>query len=260
MRIEYNDPVRGESIAKFLSEKRNLKKASVLDIGCNNGAISIAIAKSARHVVASEIERQRLRKLVKRELPKNISILRLNGLELPFKEGTFDIVIVNGVMEHVPMYSEENPKAVQIKFLKGIRKVLKKNGVIYIGIENRFSIKYLIGAKTHNGMRFIDFLPRSIADAYSKAFRGKKFRYYTHSMNAYRKMLDDAGFSGIKFHIAIPNYQFPRFIIDVDDKRSLIEGIRSGIEKRTYRIGAKAMVRAGLQKRISSNFVIIAKK
>lgn len=260
MRIEYNDPARGESIARFISRKKDMKSAKVLDIGCNNGAISIALAKYASHVFACEIERQRIRKLIGRRLPKNISVLRLNGLELPFKENAFDIVISNGVMEHVPLHSSENPTAAQIRFLKGIRRALNKNGIIYIGIENRFSIKYLIGAKSHNGMRFIDFLPRSIADAYSRAFSGKAFRQYTHSMSAYKRMLEDSGFSDIEFNIAIPNYQFPRFIINARDKRSLAEGIRKGIDKRIYRIGAKAMVGAGLQNRISSNFVIVAKK
>jgi len=260
MRIEYSDPVRGESIARFLSGKKNLKKARILDLGCNNGAISIAMSKFSEHIVAGEIEKHRIRKFLKRERPKNVSIVRLNGLEMPFRKNTFDIVIINGVMEHVPMHSNENPKAVQIKFLKGVRNVLKNNGLAYIGIENRFSIKYLIGAKSHNNMRFIDILPRSVADAYSQAFRGEKFRQYTHSLNAYNKMLSDAGFAGIKFHIAIPNYQFPKHIIDIDDRRSLIEGLKDGVEKKSYRVGAKAMIKAGLQKKLSANFVILAEK
>jgi SAM-dependent methyltransferase len=260
MRTEYSDPVRGARIARFLSEIKGLKKAKVLDIGCNNGAISMAIAEFAGQVVSGEIEKYRIKNFLKRKVPKNIGIIRMNGLELPFKDGKFDIAIVNGVMEHVPTHSNENPKAVQIRFLRGVRRALKKNGIIYIGIENRFSIKYLMGARSHNGMRFIDFLPRAIADAYSRSFRGKAFRHYTHGINAYRKMLVDSGFSDIKFHIAIPNYQFPLFIADADDKRLLMECIRKGVDKRTYRIGAKVMVKSGLQKRLSPNFVIVAKK
>jgi len=256
----YEDPARGANIARFIGARAALKSSKVLDIGCNTGAISIGIARKARSVTSGDMDNVNLRVFSSRKRPANLSLMKFDALSLPVKDGSFDLVVINGVLEHVPMGKKGDPEESQMKLLRNAYGALKKGGMLYFAIENRFSIKYLAGSKSHNGMRFIDFLPRKIANAYSRAVKGKEFRQYTHSMGKYRRMLASAGFSKAEFFMAVPNYQFPEEIVSIEDGRGIVQKVDMHAGKALYRAGMRMMTAAGLQKTLATNFVMLAKK
>ncbi|RLI97823.1 MAG: hypothetical protein DRO99_02340 [Candidatus Aenigmatarchaeota archaeon] len=255
----YMDPRRGEKIGEFIQSRKDLKPSRVLDIGCNNGAISIGLSKTAKTVVSGDLLNENLRKLVPRKR-KNNMVMKFDALSLPVKDASFDVAILNGVLEHVPLGKEGKPDTVQSELLSGIWRALKKGGLLYFGIENRFSLKYLTGSISHNDMRFIDPLPRKLANAYSKKVKGEEFRQYTHSMWAYRRMLKGAGFKDIEFFMSIPNYQFPEKLVEIDNGREISRSVDKHVDKKLYKAGAKAMTAMRLQKLFSTNFVMMARK
>lgn len=84
---------------------RKLKKyqvKKVLDLGCGSGWLSIFISKYGFEVTGIDIAKPaiELGKVWAKEDNVNVTFLVGDLLNLPFKEGAFDAVICNSVLEH----------------------------------------------------------------------------------------------------------------------------------------------------------------
>ncbi|MEK7138176.1 MAG: hypothetical protein AAB787_01575, partial [Patescibacteria group bacterium] len=108
----------------------------------------------------------------------------------------------------------------QIECLKTCKKLLKKGGFLYIGIENRFAAAYLRGID-HSGLRFTSYMPRWLANIFTKLKKGHRYDTYTYNVSGYRKLLKSAGFDDPNFYLVYPGYNLPRIIIPYEDLRSL---------------------------------------
>ncbi len=198
------------------------KEARILDLGCGWGTLSFALAKQYGEVFAFDITQERLEFITLKKMSENTANLfpvcgKISAL--PFPDGHFDLVILNGVLEWIPSLEEEGkPYAVQLGALREARRVLKGNGSLYLAIENRWSLINFLGFKdTHSGLRFAPLLPRPVADVYSRLARRKRFREYTYTYWEHKRMLKDAGFSDIKFYAPLPSYRSFAYIIPLDD-------------------------------------------
>ena len=118
-------------------------------------------------------------------------------------------------------HRELNPGEIQLTNLKDIRRMLKDDGSLYIGIENRISYLNFLGAKDHGGLRFTALMPRRIADIYCRFRTGQKYRTYTYTLRGYRNLLNKAGFSRIDVYAAIPTYRDVFFLIKAEDLRTM---------------------------------------
>jgi SAM-dependent methyltransferase len=190
----------------------------VLDIGAGLGANSFALAKEVEEVTS--VERSFLRakflKLRKEhEGRKNINIMSADALDLPFGSESFDLIVANGLFEWLGVTNKfSSPQDAQKRFLKEAMRILRKGGYLYIGIENRFAANYLLGGgKDHNGLRFTSWMPRFLANFYTRLRTGKKYQTYTYSKLGYEKILKQAGFKNIDFYLTLPGYNFPKYII-----------------------------------------------
>jgi len=184
----------------------------VLDVGSGWGTISIPLSRRCGHVVAmdSTLERCQFLKLrCKEECVSNVLSIRANILEPPLDENQFDLVVFNGSLEWIGESNlKDDPQLLQLKALKIAHQLCKKNGFLYIGIENRYGFKYLLGfPDDHSGIKNITFLPRKDAEKLSMLTRGKPYRTYTYSYEEYSNMLKDAGFRDIKFYYPLPDYK-----------------------------------------------------
>ncbi|KKQ75704.1 MAG: Type 11 methyltransferase [Candidatus Woesebacteria bacterium GW2011_GWB1_38_5b] len=193
---------------------KNTKRA--LDIGSGWGAIVFSLSNIFDEVTSLEAVKERLdfqQIRASQEKRKNIKFVRADWLKLPFKDNTFDLVSCNGVLEWIGLSDfSKNPKELQIIFLKEVKRVLKPDGVLYIGIENRFAAFLFLGAKDHSGLPFTSLLPRSIADLVIRKFRKTggtyspeirtggewpDYRTYTYSKSGYGLLLQSAGFKNV---------------------------------------------------------------
>lgn len=212
-----------ESRADFMSILPINNKSVVLDLGCQWGAITIALARISKFVVAADTVIESLKFLQirsKQESLSNIQPVQINPLgygKLPFADSTFDVVILNGVLEWIGEgLSEKNPRNSQLKALKEIFRIIKPKGTLYVGIENRFSFLYFLGKKDHHGLPFTSILPRCLANLLMRIIKNKRYKTYTYSLAGYRSLFKKAGFTKSTFFIPLPTYHKPSYLIPAE--------------------------------------------
>ncbi|OGM22968.1 hypothetical protein A2961_01045 [Candidatus Woesebacteria bacterium RIFCSPLOWO2_01_FULL_39_21] len=223
-----NEYILAYDRADWLFDCLNLKgKEKALDIGSGWGANSISLSYQFDEVYSLELVKERLefqKVRAKQEGRKNIKFIQSDWLTLPFQDNFFDLVVVNGVLEWVGLSDfNKNPKELQIKFLKEVKRVLKPGGVLYVGIENRFAFFFFFGAIDHSGLPFTSLMPRKLAGVLVRKFRntgGKyedikrmdkdwpDYRTYTYSYWGYQNILKEVGFFNFKIYWTL-NYNSP---------------------------------------------------
>lgn len=195
--------------------------STVLDVGAGLGRITVPLARVCKRVAACDQSLSRMRLLSKRAKSEglvNVDVFVGDIFDLPLRENSFDLIVMNGVLEWVGLTDRfADPREAQIKSLEICRKLLKEGGRLYVGIENRFALVYL-KAKDHGGLRYTSYMPRSVANLYSKLAGGKPYRTYTYSKGGYEKIFQAAGFRGApSFYLLYPGYNLPRVIVPYEN-------------------------------------------
>jgi ubiquinone/menaquinone biosynthesis C-methylase UbiE len=88
---------------RFLSALGEAAQKSVLDVACDPGILSAAIAKSARDVVAFDLTPRMLKKAAQRCAEAgldNVTFREGNAAELPFADAAFDAVVTRLSVHH----------------------------------------------------------------------------------------------------------------------------------------------------------------
>jgi SAM-dependent methyltransferase len=204
------------------------KDGRVLDYGSGFGNVSSSLARSFREIVSMEPSFERLRMWQIRAEQTGLRNAHLvcyggDSPNLPFRDGYFDLVVLNGVLEWIPVSVQQgNPRSVQLRALQEVRRVLKREGTLYIGIENRCALGYFLGLPDHHArLRFATLLPRRLANLYSRMVKGTDYRVYTYSWWGYKKLLRQAGFTDIRMHWLYPGYATPIYITDASDRQTI---------------------------------------
>lgn len=241
-----------------------------LDYGCGFGVYSLNLARTCRHVFALDLTFARLKFLHLRNAQMGVNnitpVWAGDRLPLPFPDGSLDLVIMNGVLEWVAVRGSEPPESIQTAYLREMQRILRPGGHLYLGIENRYGYGYFLGKRDeHSNLRFATLLPRRLANLYSRLWRGKPYREYTHSPERLCAMVVEGGFSQIRLYAPIPNYNAPRFIVDMQDKAAwsfafdyLVKPRNA--QERLLKAGAPAAIRAGLLQRTAPALMILAQK
>jgi len=211
----------------FLPMKSNL---TILDVGSGWGQASFLFAKDQSNTVVSleKIRERGLFQAIRGEQDKvqNIHIVNGDFLNAKFKKHVFDLITLIGVLEWVGVDGlPQNPRNVQLNALRKAYRLLRNDGILCIGIENRIGFNNFLGGRDHSGLRFTSLMPRFLADIYVRMrkplyrsnmkFRG--YRTYTYSMYGYKNLLKEAGFKNIDILIAHPHYAHPRCLINMNN-------------------------------------------
>jgi len=219
------------------------KDTVALDVGCGFGTFATAVARSARHVFATDRSPVRVALTAARARAEgldNLTAFETNGVRLPLGDATCDLVTIIGVLEWAGVGTGDAPAA-QRAMLAEVRRVLKPGGVLLLGIENRYAAHYFLGAREdHTDLRFSSLLPRRLADLQIRRARGVPFETPTHGRAALKRLLADAGLAP-RIAAVLPSYQQPRFAFDEADAR---DGVRFYV-RHAFHAGSTARRIAG---------------
>ena len=110
----------------FFRSYISLKGKTVLDIGCGSGSKSIFYATKANRIIGIDINHKLIKdvsdfaKLL--GLADKTHFIVCDASSLPFSKNTFDLIISNDAMEHLPK---------PLHVLQESRRVVKDKGYIY---------------------------------------------------------------------------------------------------------------------------------
>ncbi len=150
---------RGKFVLELLENFITPKNLTVLDIGSGWGGTSKVFSEN-NFVVSFDLNLLRLQNQTKQK--NNLSIVNGDALFLPFKNRTFDVIILQDVIEHLPHLKH---------FSESLNKILMKDGIIFLSTPNKFSIVNFI-SDPHWGMPFAALFKRqNVKKYFLKYFR-----------------------------------------------------------------------------------------
>jgi len=142
--------------------RADLRGLRALDIGCSAGFISDELRLAGAQVIGLDIDAPGLSRANGR-FGDDVEFISASGDAMPILSQSVDIVVFNHIYEHVP-----DPDAVVAE----IRRVLKDDGVVYLGMGNRLGI-----VEPHYRLPFLSWLPQKLADRYVRR-AGRADSYY----------------------------------------------------------------------------------
>lgn len=118
----------------------------VLDCGCGGGASVEYLANAGFQAVGIDIAQFRSEQWKERGRLPGVTFVQADAVNLPFANENFDIVLSSGMLEHIGVAEEFDPKyrvmpladqtARRKRFLAGCLRALRPYGVLYIDHPN----------------------------------------------------------------------------------------------------------------------------
>lgn len=182
------------------------KDKTVLEIGSGCGAITGCLSDKCAKVTCVELSKRRsLINACRNQKRDNIEIYVSNFEDFQANiHSEFDYITLIGVFEYSGHYI--NSRQPYLDFLKKIKKFLKKDGKLFIAIENKLGLKYWAGCKEDHLASFFTGI-ENYPD--SKGVR-------TFTKKELTGLLEDAGFSNLDWYYPYPDYKFAHTIYSDD--------------------------------------------
>lgn len=171
---------KGEKIARLLDLAHRPQPVRMLEIGTGSGGIAHYFGTHPElrcDVVAVDVCDNRL-------VHDGYVYRQIQGVELPFDDASFDVVITNHVIEHV------GHLAAQEQHLSEVRRVMKPNGIGYLAVPNRWML-----TEPHYRLKFLSWWPHSWRTPYLRLMgKGTFYDCEPLQMKQLERMLAAAGF------------------------------------------------------------------
>lgn len=203
--------IRGAGILRKLQQRfADSGRELLLDLGCGTGGLSIAGSSTYAKVVGVDVA---LRWLVmgKQRLAENkvdVPLICANAESLPFKDGLFDAVAADAVLEHVTDTSRMRDE---------VLRVLAPLGAWFFVTNNRFSIL----PEPHVRLPGFGMIPRRYQEKLSWAIRKTPYKARLQSRGELRRTFGNVG------EILLPYYSPGELGPRNEKLRSLWERLRS---------------------------------
>lgn len=217
----------------FLRRHPPLPGSRILDVGAGWGQIALPLARQGESMVTALEPTPERAAFIHAAATQEGSLDRMHFVQADFQDvvfaPVFDLICCIGVLEWVPKFASGEPLATQLDFLRHLRSALRPGGKCYLGIENRFGLKYLLGARDdHTGQRNVSVLDAALAAAKHEALTGQPLRAFTHTHAEYHALFRAAGFSRIETHAAFPDYKLPQLILPCDPASAMNQALLDG--------------------------------
>jgi ubiquinone/menaquinone biosynthesis C-methylase UbiE len=142
---------KGRKIEQLLKLEQLKQPLRVLDIGTGSGGIAHYFG--AHDLLCCVVDSVDV--VDERKIFDSYRFVQLNGVELPFEDNSFDVVISNHVIEHVGAIES------QLRHLRETMRVLRRDGIGYLAVPNRWML-----IEPHYKLIFLSWLPSSLRSAY----------------------------------------------------------------------------------------------
>lgn len=173
---------KAAKIDRLLAECARVEmNGRLLEVGAGSGLISGYFAgryKGRLRVSAVDVTDQRVERA-------GFDFQLYDGRVLPYRDGEFDFVVSNHVIEHV------GAREAQRLHLREMARVLSPGGVIYVATPSKWQL-----VEPHFGLPGLSWVPRSIRDGYVR-LAGKGTRYDCDPMG-HRELERMAGSAGLQ--------------------------------------------------------------
>lgn len=158
---------KAETMRRVLEDALGpLTELRVLDLGTSTGIIGAHLANSCKQVVGLDIDLPAVTHASGHHNQSNLAFTLGDGMQMPFADNTFNVVICAQIYEHVPDAS---------RLLADIHRVLKPGGVCYFAAGNRLMLM-----EPHYRLPLLSVMPKLLAHLYLRlAGRGNHY-YETH--------------------------------------------------------------------------------
>jgi SAM-dependent methyltransferase len=260
-----NDLVANEKRARFVELLDLDGTEDILDIGCGYGGIAAQLSGKVRSVTALDITLERISMLEIRKSQDGLENIQTvcNGdiLKLPFRDDSFDVISLIGVMEYFPIsLPSYDIWEAHAKSMQEICRVLKPRGQLVLGVKNRFGWPYFMGKQDHNNLSFGPILPWRIANAFSRLINKKSYRIISHGNRGYKRLLRASGFGDIYMYWPVDGYQMPSKIVALNRTGKPHGECFGGIENPVKRTLVRLLNKCGLLQFIAPQFFVVANK
>ena len=159
--------IRAVLAAEGVFEKSDIR---ILDIGCSFGIILKQLTPTTGLGVGVDMDKNI------GTHSDNVCFARTDAENLPFVDGSFDVVICNHVYEHTDNAA---------RLLAEIHRVLNDDGICYFAGPNKYEL-----IEPHYGLPFLSWLPRGAADQYMRLFgKGDGYPEKPYSPSGIRQLL-----------------------------------------------------------------------
>jgi len=225
-------PSRGwkaEKIARLLDLAARAQPIRLLEIGTGSGGIAHWFAQSPQ--LRCEVEAVDV--CDNRQLHEGYAFQQVAGVELPFADAGFDVVVSNHVIEHV------GDAQAQARHLSEIRRVMKPDGVGYLAVPNRWML-----TEPHYRLKFLSWWPHRWRTPYMKLMgKGEFYDCEPLELRQLERMLEEASLryhnlcvEGLRqtFEIERPQHWSSRLLRSVPD--ALLRPLKPIIPTLIYRV------------------------
>jgi SAM-dependent methyltransferase len=170
---------KAAKIGTLIEQRRALSGARLLEIGTGGGIIASVLAERVGplgDVVSVDVEDFR-------SITEGYAFQMVEGVELPFTDATFDVVVSNHTIEHVGGSDE------QLVHLREMARVLRPDGLGYLASPSRWAL-----VEPHFKVPFLSWLPPvARSDALRLLRRGSVYDVNPRTRGELLQLIERAG-------------------------------------------------------------------